>query len=66
MADAVRMDVNLGGIHMRNPINTASVTFGNGRQFEGFYDVGATLGIESGTATLISSLSCISAGSPVR
>lgn len=44
MADAVRMDVNLGGIHMRNPINTASGTFGNGRQFEGFYDVGAALG----------------------
>lgn len=40
----VRMDVNLGGIAMRNPVNTASGTFGNGMQFEGFYDVGATLG----------------------
>lgn len=41
---AVNMAVDLGGIHMRNPINTASGTFGNGVQFEGFYDVGATLG----------------------
>lgn len=41
MAD---MRVNLGGIEMRNPVNTASGTFGNGVQFEGFYDVGATLG----------------------
>ena len=39
-----RMAVNLGGIEMRNPINTASGTFGNGIQFEGFYDVGKTLG----------------------
>lgn len=38
------MAVDLGGISMRNPINTASGTFGNGMQFEGFYDVGATLG----------------------
>ncbi|MDO4796648.1 MAG: dihydroorotate dehydrogenase [Coriobacteriales bacterium] len=44
MAGVVDMAVNLGGIPMRNPINTASGTFGNGRQFEGFYDVGATLG----------------------
>lgn len=43
-AIAPSMAVNLGGIHMRNPINTASGTFGNGIQFEGFYDVGATLG----------------------
>lgn len=40
----VRMNVDLGGIAMRNPLNTASGTFGNGIQFEGFYDVGATLG----------------------
>ena len=39
-----RMAVNLGGIEMRNPVNTASGTFGNGEQFEGFYDVGSTLG----------------------
>lgn len=38
------MTVNLGGIEMRNPVNTASGTFGNGIQFEGFYDVGKTLG----------------------
>lgn len=38
------MSVNLGGITMRNPVNTASGTFGNGVQFEGFYDVGNTLG----------------------
>ena len=41
---AVNMAVDLGGIKMRNPLNTASGTFGNGIQFEGFYDVGATLG----------------------
>ena len=40
----VNMAVNLGGIEMRNPLNTASGTYGNGIQFEGFYDVGATLG----------------------
>ncbi len=34
-----RMAVNLGGIQMKNPINTASGTFGYGWQFEGFYDV---------------------------
>lgn len=33
------MAVNLGGIHMKNPVCTASGTFGNGWQFEGFYDV---------------------------
>lgn len=38
------MSVNLGGIAMRNPVCTASGTFGSGIQFEGFYDVGATLG----------------------
>ncbi len=40
----VSMSVDLGGIEMRNPLNTASGTYGNGWQFEGFYDVGATLG----------------------
>ena len=44
MVSDVSMAVNLGGVRMRNPINTASGTFGNGAQFEGFYDVGATLG----------------------
>lgn len=33
------MAVDLGGIHMRNPINTASGTYGFGWQYEGFYDV---------------------------
>lgn len=42
--NAPSMAVDLGGIPMRNPINTASGTFGNGIQFEGFYDVGSTLG----------------------
>ena len=41
---SVNMAVNLGGIPMRNPLNTASGTYGNGWQFEGFYDVGATMG----------------------
>ncbi len=39
----VSMSVDLGGIKMQNPICTASGTYGNGWQFEGFYDVG-TLG----------------------
>ncbi len=33
------MSVDLGGIRMKNPINTASGTYGYGWQFEGFYDV---------------------------
>ena len=37
------MAVDLGGIKMKNPINTASGTYGFGREFEGFYDV-ASLG----------------------
>lgn len=41
---SVNMAVDLGGIKMRNPLNTASGTYGNGWQFEGFYDVGAVLG----------------------
>lgn len=44
MVTTPNMAVDLGGIAMRNPVNTASGTFGNGLQFEGFYDVGATLG----------------------
>lgn len=44
MVSDVSMSVSLGGISMRNPVNTASGTFGNGMQFEGFYDVGTTLG----------------------
>ena len=41
---APSMAVDLGGIRMRNPLNTASGTYGYGKQFEGFYDVGATMG----------------------
>lgn len=37
------MAVNLGGIEMKNPVNTAAGTFGYGKQFEPFFDV-ATLG----------------------
>ena len=33
------MAVDFGGIRMKNPINTASGTFGYGWQFDGFYDV---------------------------
>ena len=44
MVSDVSMAVSLGGISMRNPVNTASGTFGNAEQFEGFYDVGTTLG----------------------
>ena len=35
----VSMAVDLGGIQMKNPVNTASGTFGFGWQFEGFFDV---------------------------
>ena len=35
----VNMSVNLGGIPMKNPLNTASGTFGFGWQFENFMDV---------------------------
>lgn len=39
MVSKVNMAVDLGGIKMKNPINTASGTYGFGWQFEGFYDV---------------------------
>ena len=35
----VSMAVELGGIKMKNPLNTASGTYGFGWQYEGFYDV---------------------------
>ncbi len=35
----VSMAVDLGGVQMQNPVNTASGTFGFGWQFEGFFDV---------------------------
>lgn len=36
---SVSMAVSLGGIQMKNPLNTASGTFGYGWQFESFFDV---------------------------
>lgn len=39
MVSKVNMAVDLSGIKMKNPINTASGTYGFGWQFEGFYDV---------------------------
>ena len=35
----VNMAVDLGGVKMQNPINTASGCFGYGNQFEPFFDV---------------------------
>lgn len=39
MVSKASMAVDLGGIKMKNPINTAAGAFGHGWQFEGFYDV---------------------------
>lgn len=39
----VSMQVNLGGLVMKNPVTTASGTFASGREYDDFYDV-ATLG----------------------
>ncbi len=36
---AVNMAVDFGGIKMKNPVNTASGTFGYGWQFQNFFDV---------------------------
>ncbi len=36
---SVNMAVDLGGIAMKNPVNTAAGTFGAGWQYEGFMDV---------------------------
>ncbi len=35
----VSMAVDLGGVRMQNPVNTASGTFGFGSVFEDFFDV---------------------------
>ena len=40
MVSSVNMAVNLGGIPMKNPVNTAAGTFGAGWQFQHFMDVG--------------------------
>ena len=37
--NSVSMAVDLGGVRMKNPVNTASGTFGFGSVFEGFFDV---------------------------
>ncbi len=34
-----RMAVNLGGVAMKNPVTTASGTFGYGREYDAFFDV---------------------------
>lgn len=39
-ARSVSMAVDLGGVRMKNPVCTASGTFGFGSAFEGFFDVG--------------------------
>lgn len=38
---AVKMAVDLGGVKMKNPVNTAAGTFGSGWQYEPFMDVSA-------------------------
>lgn len=38
---AVNMQVNLGGLLMKNPVTTASGTFASGREYADFIDVGA-------------------------
>ena len=37
----VNMQVNLGGLHMKNPITTSSGTFAAGREYSSFVDVSA-------------------------
>lgn len=38
---SISMGVNLGGLSMKNPVTTASGTFGAGREYSAFVDVGA-------------------------
>ena len=38
---AVNMQVNLGGLLMKNPVTTASGTFASGHEYADFIDVGA-------------------------
>ena len=49
MAD---LSVNLGGLKLKNPILTASGTFGSGREFEDFFDINMLGGIVTKTVTL--------------
>ncbi len=39
LSETPKMAVNVGGIAMKNPLNTASGAFGQGWQFENFFDV---------------------------
>lgn len=39
MTDAVGMSVDLGGLHMKNPVTTASGTFAAGMEYNDFIDV---------------------------
>ena len=41
----VDLSVNLAGVTLRNPVITASGTFGFGREFAGLYDLNALGGI---------------------
>jgi len=36
---AVSLEVNIGGVRLKNPVTVASGTFGYGREFEGFLDL---------------------------
>ena len=38
---SVKLAVNLGGLAMKNPVTTASGTFGAGREYHDFVDVAA-------------------------
>lgn len=41
---SLNMEVNLGGLVMRNPVTTASGTFAAGREYDQFYDIALRLG----------------------
>ena len=52
MTEAVDTRVNLGGIELRNPVLTASGTFGYGTEFSPFMDLGAIGGFVAKSLTL--------------
>lgn len=52
MSQAVDERVNLGGIELRNPVLTASGTFGYGSEFSPFMDLGAIGGFVAKSLTL--------------
>jgi len=41
----VKLEVNIGGLIFKNPVLTASGTFGNGKEFDDFFDVSRLGGI---------------------